>query len=325
MTTEDVLSHDNNTEDTGEDAGNQPDESLESVIDSALGGDESTEDAADLDGLPAKESKPEQKEESKQPEQPQVDEDLTPPDGLGQKANERFQALANEVRERRAKDAEVQQIAASYQEFQRLAQESCNDAGEVSQLFDYAKAVKNGDYDRVEQYLRQQVAQFEALSGRSLGGLLMENYGDLKQRVTDMELDEETAREVAAARWQQQQLEQAQRQQQQAYIQQQQQMMNEQAIRNQAIQGVEQFSMRMAKTDLMWPEIEPKLTDYARKNLTNIHPSMWVGALQSYYQGLKASMQPVQQRVNPLRSGRQSGGAHEPRTLEDAISAALEG
>lgn len=252
------------------------------------------------------------------------DDDLKTPDGLGVKANERFQALANEIRERRAKDEEIRQITETYQEFRRMANEGCDSPEEVANLFDYAKSVKNGDFDKVENYLREQVAQFEAFSGRSFGGGLMSNYSDLKQRVDDMELDEQTAREVAAARWQQQQLAQQQQQYNQFQQQQYQQQMELENARQMGAQAVNNFSMEMAKSDLMWPEIEPKLTEYARKHLSDVHPSQWVGALSSYYHGLKASMQPVRQSSQPLRTGISGSGSAMPKTTLEAIRYAID-
>ena len=155
---------------------------------------------------PKVEKPAEAKAEAGQPKaEPAQDADLTEPEGLGEKASARFRELANQVKEYRAKDAYYQQMDETVQEFQRLAQESCNNGEEVAQLFDYAKAVKTGDFDTVEAYLRRQIQQFEALSGRSLQADLLSAYPDLQQQIGEMGLDAEMARQVAAARWQQQQ------------------------------------------------------------------------------------------------------------------------
>ena len=107
------------------------------------GGEEPPEPEAPQEPEPDEDGAAEKPDEKSEPD------DLAEPEGLGEKASARFQALANEVKEYRAKEGDYQQMAETVQEFQRLAQESCNNAEEVADLFDYAKAVKTGDYDKV--------------------------------------------------------------------------------------------------------------------------------------------------------------------------------
>lgn len=280
-------------------------------------------EAAPAENAEAADKPAEDKPAAEQPTKPAQDADLTEPEGLGEKASARFRELANQVKEYRAKDAYYQQMDETVQEFQRLAQESCNNGEEVAQLFDYAKAVKTGDFDTVEAYLRRQIQQFEALSGRSLQADLLSAYPDLQQQIGEMGLDAEMARQVAAARWQQQQqqemLKQQQARQQQELLQQQQW----QETRNQAAQGINDFSAQMAKTDLMWPQIEPKLVEYAQTQLGNLPPEQWLPAIQAFYNGIKQTMAPVRQAVQPLRASAAAAARAEPQTLEDAMFGGL--
>ena len=251
---------------------------------------------------------------------------MAEPEGLGEKASARFQALANEVKEYRAKDSEYHQMAETVQEFQRLAQESCNNAEEVTDLFDYAKAVKTGDYDKVEQYLKQQIVQFEAISGRSLTVDLLSQFPDLQQQAQEMTLAPEVAHELAQARWRQQQqqqyaqqsqqVQQAQWQQQQAAAQAEQQR---QAEFNQAVQDVNELSMQYARSDVLWPEFEPKVLAFAKNELSQMPPGQWKFALQTFYNGLKQAANPVRQKVQPLRGGMPAGGAADPQNLQEAM------
>ena len=280
-------------------------------------------EAAPAENAEAADKPAEDKPAAEQPTKPAQDADLTEPEGLGEKASARFRELANQVKEYRAKDAYYQQMDETVQEFQRLAQESCNNGEEVAQLFDYANAVKTGDFDTVEAYLRRQIQQFEALSGRSLQADLLSAYPDLQQQIGEMGLDAEMARQVAAARWQQQQqqemLKQQQARQQQELLQQQQW----QETRNQAAQGINDFSAQMAKTDLMWPQIEPKLVEYAQTQLGNLPPEQWLPAIQAFYNGIKQTMAPVRQAVQPLRASAAAAVQAEPQTLEDAMFGGL--
>jgi PREDICTED: similar to zinc finger protein 500 len=280
-------------------------------------------EAAPAENTEAADKPAEDKPAAEQPTEPAQDADLTEPEGLGEKASARFRELANQVKEYRAKDAYYQQMDETVQEFQRLAQESCNNGEEVAQLFDYAKAVKTGDFDTVEAYLRRQIQQFEALSGRSLQADLLSAYPDLQQQIGEMGLDAEMARQVAAARWQQQQqqemLKQQQARQQQELLQQQQW----QETRNQAAQGINDFSAQMAKTDVMWPQIEPKLVEYAQTQLGSLPPEQWLPAIQAFYNGIKQTMAPVRQTVQPLRASAAAAARAEPQTLEDAMFGGL--
>ena len=280
-------------------------------------------EAAPAENTEAADKPAEDKPAAEQPTEPAQDADLTEPEGLGEKASARFRELANQVKEYRAKDDYYRQMDETVQEFQRLAQESCNNGEEVAQLFDYAKAVKTGDFDTVEAYLRRQIQQFEALSGRSLQADLLSAYPDLQQQIGEMGLDAEMARQVAAARWQQQQqqemLKQQQARQQQELLQQQQW----QETRNQAAQGINDFSAQMAKTDLMWPQIEPKLVEYAQTQLGNLPPEQWLPAIQAFYNGIKQTMAPVRQAVQPLRASAAAAARAEPQTLEDAMFGGL--
>ena len=280
-------------------------------------------EAAPAENTEAADKPAEDKPAAEQPTEPAQDADLHEPEGLGEKASARFRELANQVKEYRAKDAYYQQMDETVQEFQRLAQESCNNGEEVAQLFDYAKAVKTGDFDTVEAYLRRQIQQFEALSGRSLQADLLSAYPDLQQQIGEMGLDAEMARQVAAARWQQQQqqemLKQQQARRQQELLQQQQW----QETRNQAAQGINDFSAQMAKTDVMWPQIEPKLVEYAQTQLGNLPPEQWLPAIQAFYNGIKQTMAPVRQAVQPLRASAAAAARAEPQTLEDAMFGGL--
>lgn len=280
-------------------------------------------EAAPAENAEAADKPAEDKPAAEQPTEPAQDTDSREPEGLGEKASARFRELANQVKEYRAKDDYYRQMDETVQEFQRLAQESCNNGEEVAQLFDYAKAVKTGDFDTVEAYLRRQIQQFEALSGRSLQADLLSAYPDLQQQIGEMGLDAEMARQVAAARWQQQQqqemLKQQKARQQQELLQQQQW----QETRNQAAQGINDFSAQMAKTDVMWPQIEPKLVEYAQTQLGSLPPEQWLPAIQAFYNGIKQTMAPVRQAVQPLRASAAAAARAEPQTLEDAMFGGL--
>ena len=134
------------------------------------------------------------------------------------------------------------------------------------------------------------------------------------------------AHELAQARWrqqQQQQYAQQSQQAQQAQWQQQQQAaqaeQQRQAEFNQAVQDVNELSMQYAKSDVLWPEFEPKVLAFAKNELSQMPPNQWKFALQTFYNGLKQAANPVRQKVQPLRGGMPAGGAASPQSLEEAM------
>ena len=77
------------------------------------GGEAPPEPEADA---PAEDDKPQEPEPDKdgaaaKPDEKSEPDDLAEPEGLGEKASARFQALANEVKEYRAKEGDYQQMA----------------------------------------------------------------------------------------------------------------------------------------------------------------------------------------------------------------------
>ena len=77
--------------------------------------------------------------------------------------------------------------------------------------------------------------------------------------------------------------------------------------------------MQYAKSDELWPEFEPKVLAFAKTELSQMPPSQWKFALQTFYNGLKQAANPVRQKVQPLRGGMPAGGAAAPQSLEEAM------
>ena len=270
----------------------------------------------------------EPKEEAKPNEAPaETDPEFTEPEGLSQKASERFRALANEVKELRADQESKQADLETYNTLRSIATESTNNPEEVVQLFDYAKSIKTQDWDKAEHYLRAQISQFEAYSGRKLSADLLSQNPDLRERVESMELSDADAQEIARARFQQQQqqnaIQQQQLRQQSIYQQQmlaQQRQREAQAIHEQAVQDVNQLAIDFAKNDPLWPEYEAKVIEFAKGMVSKLPPEQWGGAIQTYYAGIKSVASQVRQPATaPLRSGAKSGGNPAPQSMQEAM------
>lgn len=275
------------------------------------------------------EAKPDDKPKAETEGEAEADDlpdDLKEPEGLSEKASERFQSLANEVKEYRQREAEWQSISEGVQAFQSVVAESCNNSDEVMELMAYAKAVKNGDWATAKAALIQQVRQYEAMTNEPLNSDLLGMFPDLQEGVSNLELDEGRARELAAARYQQQQ-QQAFVQKQQAAAQsqysQQQDMLHQQQLAqqefDQAQQQVGMIADGWAKSDLNWEENSKHLLQFIKLNVNGkLPPNQWVPAITAFYQGL-SNHKPAPRVPAPLRSGAPQAGAQQPQSLEDAM------
>lgn len=274
-------------------------------------------------------TKEENTQEQPGTQKPEEDESLKEPEGLSEKASERFRALANEAKALREEKAEWQQVSESVRVFQESVRESFNDVQEVENLFAYGKAVKNGDWDTVEQILSEQVRQFEVMSGKRLSVDLVSKYDDLQQRLESFEMDEEQAREIAQARYlremqqqafnEQRQLEQQQRQQLAAEQQQLEEERRREAIRNQAIADVNQLCAEYAKTDVFWPEREQRLAEFARSAVASLPPESWASTIKAFYDGIKNNT-PTKGGAVPIRAGTPAAQASTGDWRQDVIN-----
>lgn len=274
------------------------------------------------------------KDQKKPDEQPAVENegatnDVDVPEGLSDKAQERFRALANRNKELEALSHEWVQTAGDVQEFKAIVQEAGVTPDEVMQLFDYGKSIKHGDFKTAERYLREQVLQFQILTGTQLNISPYEPYDDIKRRVDDMSMDEATAAELARSRYlaeQQQKNTQAyiaeqQKQQLEQQYQQQQAARHEQ-VKRQATLAVNDMAEQWAKTDLLWSDREKVLLRFIDKEVRSQPPEMWQQNIRAFYEGLKLT-QPAKIKAPISGSGVASSGKRVPNSMLDAVNLAF--
>ena len=291
------------------------------TLEDALWSDKSPGGESDI---PEAVSEDEKKEQETKPED--VEDEYAPPDGLSEKANVRFQKLANENKRYKALGSieDVQNMQADVQTLNTF-RERIADCGmlpnELESVFEYTKAVKRADWQTVERYLQDQLYQFQVLTGKRLNVDPLQAFPDLRSGVDEMAMSEQHALELARARTLgnlQSQQQQAQLAQQQA---QQQQQMQEQQVTESALQQVEQLTREWMATDVLWAERQPLLKNYLEKTLGNQPPQTWAAGLQAYYDALNAQTANRARTPNALRPnalGNQSAGK-EPQSMADAL------
>jgi hypothetical protein len=281
---------------------------------------------------PADPAAPEAKAE-KPPEKPA--EDLyKEPEGLKEGARERFQQLVAVAREREAELAQVReqfaQQAQVTQAFQQMLVETGASDQEFGALLDFAKAVKQGDWNAAEPLLAHLAQQFRVATGRDPAGSdPFAQHTDLSQAVQAGQITREAAIQVMQAR---QVLAQQQRQQAEAQQRQQQEHGYVQSVR-QATGQVSQMVQQWSQRDLDWPRKQSLMQAHAKQIAETLPPDQWGFALKLAYDTITQTMAaqaPQRPPVGPgtpqpLRPSGAQGGRREPSNMQEAIQAALGG
>lgn len=254
------------------------------------------------------------------PAQPEQPEDLTAmPEGLGQKAQQRFQALANGIKER---DQQIEQMGAQITYVQQQFQQHGVSQPQFEQALSVIGALNKGDYRTALAALDEQRRQIALQIGEPLPGVdALAGFPDLRQKVDGLQLSEADALELARMRQQQAAIQQRQ----QAAQQEQQQTQQQQQAVQQAQTAVDAFCKRMAATDMDYPAIEKLLLPKVQRLVQGVPPSQWANLIQAQYELIKesgaafrggATGAPAPAALRPMGSG---GGRPAPATMFDAM------
>lgn len=251
---------------------------------------------------------------------------------LSQGAQGRFQKLASGYKEVNEKYETLQQQHAEIVEntlnpVRKMFQESQLAPEEIGELFEYGKAIKTGDYAAAGKILLRQVREYQLASGQTLGEAdPLEEFPDLRDQVSKMELPQDRALEIARARRTQQQ--------QQAQQEQQQQQQQTQQQQHQQVQGLMQkvgaWSNDMRGKDVQWPQIEEKLVAKIPDLVKTTRPELLMEKLEIEADKIRLELNkapaptPTPRSAQPLTSGASGGGtARQPKSGAEAAMMAL--
>lgn len=228
------------------------------------------------------------------PNKPAAEEDPTAmPEGLGQKAQERFQRLAGTVKELTAKteslDQQVSYVRDTFQQHGISQQQFEQAAGVIGML-------NKGDYRGALQVLDQQRQQIALQLGEPLPGVdALADFPDLRQKVDGLLMTEADALRMAHL----QQMQGVQQQQrQQAESQQREQDTQRQAFES-AQQAVDTWWKQTAASDIDAPAIEAKLLPHLPALLKGVPTTAWVGVIQTQYRILKEAAGSFRRQTGP--------------------------
>lgn len=251
------------------------------------------------------------------------DDLLTMPEGLGPKAEQRFQKLVEANKEAGQKVERLEQATdyfTSTLREHRISQPQFELATKTVGL------INKGDYDGAMSILQEQMQQLAVLAGKPVPGIdALAGHADLRGRVDAMEITEQDAMQLAQARVNQQRTQQqAQRQQQERAAVEQQQTASHaaQAKVDQATTAVDQFCANLQRTDLDFARIEAILLPQIGALVAHLPPEQWVAAVQRQYTMLKSVGVPNRGGPAPagsLRPGGADNPQSQPRDMFEAI------
>lgn len=251
---------------------------------------------------------------------PEGDDLLTMPEGLGQKAQERFQKLATANRELTEKFQQAeQQVSYVRETFQThgVRQDQFEQAVQV------IGAMNRGDFAAAQQILSEQLRQLSLMTGQTVPGLdALAEFPDLRQAVDGFQMTEAAAIELGRLRKSQEAIQQRNRQQQE----QQQAQQREEQVFKKAQADVDAWTRRMAGADMDWPVIEEQLLPDLGRLLQGVPPHAWLGVLEAQYSVLKRAAQKFKGSVAaapaepvPLRPVSAGATQRAPQNMAEAM------
>jgi len=238
------------------------------------------------------------------------------PEGLSEKAQQRFQTLVNTNKELTEWRAEVEPQL-------NYVRETFQQNGIQREQFDlfsqFAGAFNRGDYQAATQILQGQMQALAAMTGQHLTADPLAQHPDLRERVDSLQMTEQDAMELGRRRLADQQREQIQQQQQQV---QQREQQSQQAI--QSAQGqIDQFCKTMQRTDMDYSAIEGQLLAAVQDGLLEgVPPNLWAAKVQQQYNLIKkvaASQRTLSPATSTLRTTGNGTPSQAPKTMMEAM------
>lgn len=266
------------------------------------------------------------------PQPDTIDELLKEPEGLAPKSSERFQKLANTVRDlqeqvgQREEKLQQQDQVLSY--VKETFQANSISADQFEQAAQVLGALNRGDFDAAERVLVEQLQQIAIARGRPVASVdALAQYPDLRNQVDQLLISEEHALQLARVRQIDQtqavQRQSQQREQQEQQQRQEQEQANQQRV-NGALKDIDAFTRDVAARDMDWPVIEAKLLPRIQGLLSGVPPSQWLNVVKTQYElikdvsaGSRGASAPSAGQV--LRATGQGAPAAAPRTMFDAM------
>jgi hypothetical protein len=263
------------------------------------------------------------KPDAKPGEQPKVDDDLTMPEGLTPKSQQRFQKLANTVKELTAYREQAEPMVQAAMEVQQILQENGVVQEQFERTMSYVGAFNRGDLREALRILDEEREAIAAMAGVELPGVdLLRHYPDLQQAVQQGQITRQHAAELASARRMEYERHVANEQ----TSSQQQQQQADQRARQEALAAIDKFLVSK-KGDLNFEARSRALEGAIVRACQGLPPSVWPTVVAELYEAagqmLPMASSPASTPA-PLRpTGNANGARPRPTSMVDAIGGAL--
>jgi hypothetical protein len=251
-----------------------------------------------------------------------TDADLQEPEGLSPKAQERFQKLANGIRER---DTQIETLSNQVDYVRETFQQQGIQREQFEQAAGVIGMINRGQFAEAAEILHEQLRHLAVLAGRPVAQVdALQDYPDLRQAVDGMQLSEAHALEMARSRRTQHLMQQRQQQQEQAQQSTQQQ---HQAVQHGTL-AVDRLCKQLAATDVDFPAIEARLLPVLSQLLADVPPQRWANVVKTQYDLIKstamgAARPPAAALTAPaapvLRPTGAGSPAQVPKTMHEAM------
>jgi len=258
-----------------------------------------------------------------------TDADLEPLGSKNQSTNDRFRKVTEGYKhvaeENVSLKAQVEQANAAFESLRSLGFTDESAANDLVEFAQYRHVLATGDADQFQAMIARQIRAFESQHGRRVAvqASALDDYPDLRQKIDDLTIDEDTAMELARSRALTQRI---QREQQQAAQRRKADAASDKAV-NAAVAEVEALQQHWQQTDAdfaaILPHLQADLADIGRQ-----YPaSQWASMVAMNYKAIKRALvaQSDQQRATttPLRSGGRVATKPEPASLHEAVAQAM--
>ena len=268
---------------------------------------------------PAKEAKA---DKDKKPEE--KDDLYKMPDGLQKDSRVRFQKLvetAKQQTERATKaEATIAEKEAIVTNFRAILDETKTSSEDLSAMLEYNRLVKTGDLESALAVLDEQRSMVARMLGRPIDGVdVLEEYGDLRQEVTDGTLTIARAAEIAKAR----RIQEAMQNQRQSQEQVTQQAGAKQKAVKDALSSIQTFAAEMAATDVDYAKKEEILLKSVEAISSKFPADLWLDQVRMLYDNISVIPTPPVVRTAPLRPNSGGGGTAQPKSMLEAIETGL--
>lgn len=293
---------------------------------------ETKEESAEVsDEIPVDETeKPVEEVKAEEEQKPEgiTEDDLKPLESKNAATNERFQKITEGYKAEKDRAELLAQENEKFKgSFESLKQLGFNDetaANDLVEFSAYRHVLATGDAEQFAGIIAQQIKQFELAHGKKVNVNVnsLEAYPDLNDKVSNLELDENTAIEVArvrdiearANRDNKRQTELIQTEQQ------------KQEVITDAISAVQSLQGNWLKTDPDYNAILPHLQPLMAEIGENFPPHLWASTIDIQYKSLKKALaSTVRAKTNeaPLRGNGYMSGRPAPQSTQEATLAAM--